>query len=222
MTVELIDCMGTDVSVVNAARVSFGKQRDVMSDADVRLLHYLAREGHWSPFAHAVLSLRITAPIFVARQLAKHQVGLAWNEISRRYVDDAPDFYAPGIGDWRHRPVDSIKQGSGERLPDDVAAAADAAYHTALAAAEVGYRVLLALGVAPEQARAVLPLATLTTWIWTGSLYAFARVCRLRLDAHAQAETAEVATAIDRIARRHFPHAWGALFTECAATDQAR
>ena len=222
MIVELIDCMGTDVSVVNAARVSFGKQRDVLSDADVRLLHYLAREGHWSPFAHATLSFRITAPLFVARQLAKHQVSLAWNEISRRYVDDAPDFYVPGLADWRHRPVDSIKQGSGEKLPEDVAAAADKAYHRALNAAEDAYRVMLGLGVAPEQARAVLPLATRTTWIWTGSLYAFARVCRLRLDAHAQAETADVAGAIDALARMSFPHAWGALMIERTDPDQAR
>lgn len=211
MSVELIDCMGSDLSVVNAARVSFGKQREELSDADIRLLRYLAREGHWSPFAHVTLSFRVNAPIFVARQLAKHQVGLAWNEISRRYVDDAPDFYAPGIGDWRHRPADSIKQGSGERLPEDAAMQVNIAYQFALNVAEEAYRALLKLGVAPEQARAVLPLATLTTWIWTGSLYAFARVCHLRLDAHAQAETAEVAGAIDKLARRHFPHAWAAL-----------
>jgi thymidylate synthase (FAD) len=202
--------MGDCLSVVNAARVSFGKQRVALTDADVNLLGYLAKNGHWSPFAHTSLSIRITAPIFVARQLAKHQVGLSWNEVSRRYVDDAPEFHQPKI--WRHRPLDNIKQGSGETLNSPLSSLADRAYESAITATQYAYTTLLHLGVAPEQARAVLPLATLTTWIWTGSLYAFARVCKLRLDSHAQAETREIATEIDAIARQYFPHAWGALW----------
>lgn len=208
MSVEYVNHMGGCIDVVNAARVSFNKQRDVLTDADVKLLGYLAKNGHWSPFAHAQLSLRITAPIFVARQLAKSQIGLVWNEVSRRYVDDAPEFHTPKI--WRQRPSDSIKQGSGEAMDDTDFV--DQIYRQAMYGAKTAYHELLNSGVAPEQARMVLPLATMTTWIWTGSLYAFARVCRLRLDSHAQAETREVAAGIDAIARQYFPYAWGALW----------
>lgn len=215
MTVEYLNHMGSDLCIVNAARVSFGKQRETLNDADIRLLHYLAENDHWSPFAHVALSLRITAPIFVARQLAKSQIGLVWNEVSRRYVDDAPEFHQPKI--WRHRPVDSIKQGSGEMMDYRDVNIADRVYEQTINYAKDAYSELLRMGVAPEQARMVLPLATLTTWIWTGSLYAFYRVCRLRLDSHAQAETRDIAAGIDAIARQHFPHAWGALWITTAS-----
>jgi len=123
LKVDLVDKMGSDLTVVNAARVSFAKKSDwdhsipfadgnELKDTDARLIKYLAKHNHWSPFAHASLQFRIKAPIFVARQLVKHQVGLVWNEISRRYVDSEPEFYVPRV--WRKRPPDSIKQGSDE------------------------------------------------------------------------------------------------------------
>ena len=112
MDIELIDKLGSDLSVVNAARVSFAKRKDVLDEKDDKLIKYLAKWGHWSPFAHAFLSFRIKAPIFVARQLVKHQVGLSWNEVSRRYVSDKPEFYIPFM--WRKKPEKSIKQGSSD------------------------------------------------------------------------------------------------------------
>lgn len=224
MSVELIDKMGTDISIVNAARVSFDKESDweissnakfpgdveinVLSDKDKKLIAYLATHNHWSPFAHAQVSLRIKAPIFVARQLVKHQVGLAWNEVSRRYVDSEPEFWFPK--EWRGKPVNA-KQGSTGVIEDPyVSGAVDELSRTCL----VGYSALLEAGVAPEQARMVLPQNTMTTWIWTGSLYAFARVCNLRLDAHSQAETQEVAKMISDIIQPLFPVSWGVLVNQ--------
>ncbi len=197
--------------VVDAARVSFAKTSDQYTpEENAKLIRYLAKHGHWSPFAHPQASFRITAPIFVARQLAKHQVGLAWNEESRRYIDGEPEFFEPT--QWRLRPEGSIKQGSGATVaePDDV----DLLNRT-LTSVHVGlrtmYNELIRLGVAPEQARMVLPLCTMTSWIWTGSLYAWARVCRLRLDPHAQQETQEVAKQIDSHMSKWFPISWAAL-----------
>lgn len=203
MRVELVDKMGSDVSIVNAARVSFGGRTDVMRDKDKRLLDYLARNGHWSPFSHTCISLRISAPLFVARQLGKHQVGLAWNEISRRYVDSPPTFYLPSS--WRMK-ADNAKQGS-SREKKSVGDARLDLYRLEFEA----YNRLLDEGVCPEQARMILPQATYTEWIWTGSLYAFHRVCKQRLDPHAQKETRGIAAQIARICLRLFPHAWKAL-----------
>jgi thymidylate synthase (FAD) len=203
MTVELIDSMGSDLSVVNAARVSFAKFHDEVEENDPKLIHYLAKHNHWSPFAHCFLSFRIKAPIFVARQLVKHQVGLAWNEVSRRYVDDEPEFYFPEV--WRGKPINA-KQGSngvveldGDRI------------RKWSSSSLVLYQELLKEGVAPEQARMVLPLNTMTEWIWSGSLYAFARVCKLRLDAHSQSETREVAQLINDLVPEGFKRSWLAL-----------
>jgi len=212
MTVELVDSMGSDLSIVNAARVSMDKRHDVFDEvADTRLIEYLAREGHWSPFAHTALSFRITAPIFVARQLAKHVVGLCWNEVSRRYVDSEPEFYQPT--EWRGR-AENVKQGSGGVLSPKFTLGANITYQRAMNDAQDAYLHLLDLGVCPEQARAVLPVATLTQWIWTGSLYAFARVCQLRLDSHAQQETRVIAEGIAVECGRLFPVAWRALMGE--------
>ena len=180
-------------------------------DSDTRLLRYLAREGHWTPFAHAQISLRVSAPIFVARQLAKHQIGLVWNEISRRYVDHEPEFYAPA--EWRGR-AENVKQGSGDRLNSAESILAYTFAGDAVNRALEVYQQLLDIGVCPEQARMILPQSMLTTWIWTGSLSAFARVCGLRLDSHAQSETREIAVQIAEICAEHFPHAWAALITE--------
>lgn len=217
--IEFIDKLGSDVSVVSAARVSFNQHTSQLSAKDLRLLDYLARNNHWSPFAHAVLTLRVTAPIFVARQLDKHQVGLTKNEISRRYVDTPVDFFIPD--GWRQRPPQSIKQGSGLPLPEANQPYCDAVYLHALRTAQHAYDSLLTAGVAPEQARMVLPQSMLTTWIWTGSLYAFARVVNQRLDDHAQMETREAAKQIHQICAEHYPHAWHALTGLPASTSPA-
>lgn len=204
----LIDHMGSDLSVVNAARVSFHKTHDKLDETgDPKLIAYLAQHGHWSPFAHCFLQFRIKAPIFVARQLVKHQVGLAWNEVSRRYVSDQPEFYDPGV--WRGAPTDGAKQGSSGVVEDQ-----DMCYDHLVATMNIAlsaYDGLLRQGVAPEMARMVLPQNMMTEWIWSGSLYAFARVCSLRLDSHAQAETSVIAERISDECRNAFPHSWAAL-----------
>ena len=206
--VQLIDHMGSDASVVNAARVSFDKRAENYDDSDnTKLIRYLATHNHWSPFSHAFVSFRIKAPIFVARQLVKHVVGLSWNEVSRRYVDSEPEFYLPDY--WRKRSA-SVKQGSsGEAIKGNDAAMAFAAvgtddclYH---------YEELLSDGVCPEQARMILPQNTMTEWIWSGSLYAFARVCNLRLDSHTQRETQKVAQLISDEMKELFPVSWDVL-----------
>lgn len=205
ITVFLTDKMGDDLTVVNTARVSFAKHSEELSDKDIRLIHYLAEHGHWTPFAHPQATFHVRAPIFVARQLGKHQVGLVWNEVSRRYVDDTPDYWMPK-GSWRSRPEGSIKQGSGDQQipvkPSTFAVMQDAVDE---------YERLIAEGVAPEQARAVLPQGMYTEWYWTGSLFAFSRVCKLRLDAHAQQETRAVARDISIHMSRLFPVSWNAL-----------
>lgn len=209
MQVEYLSHMGTDLSIVNAARVSMNKQHtEFDEETDSRLLRYLAKEGHISPFFHAQLSLRVTAPIFVARQLLRSTVGLAINEISRRYVDEAPEFYTPTV--WRSRPEGNIKQGSGEPIIED-AAYVEWIYQHMLFAARKAYSELLARGVAPEMARMILPQSMMTTWIWTGSLAAFHRVYALRVDAHAQQESQQIAQQIGAICAEHFPRAWDAL-----------
>lgn len=227
-SVEYVNHMGDDLSVVNAARVSFAKESDwgmdvdcmgapsgypFLKEQDQKLINYLAKHNHWSPFAHTSISFRIKAPIFVARQLVKHQIGLTWNEVSRRYVDDEPEFYFPDV--WRGRPVNA-KQGSNgvvlleEHLSEDPEFGDY--WPTEIARCALScYQGLLGAGVAPEQARMVLPQNTMTEWIWTGSLMAFARVCKLRLDPHAQQETQEVAAFIAGYCSNLFPHSWKAL-----------
>lgn len=239
MNVDLVDSMGDDISVVNAARVSFAKESefewggcdvgDVLAEGDAGLIRYLATHNHWSPFSHAFLSFRIKAPIFVARQMVKHQVGLAWNEVSRRYVDDEPEFFAPA--GWRGKPDGSIKQGSSETTVPIVGARVPVIMdtdedgfsiqqnhgfatinHTKLCdAATRLYEHMIAKGVAPEMARMVLPQSMMTEWIWSGSVFAFARVCNLRLDPHAQAESRVIAQAIHEHAKELFPASWAAL-----------
>lgn len=233
MKVELIDSMGSDLSVVNAARVSFAKESDweeqsdfytnaphrILNEKDQKLISYLANHGHWTPFAHAFLSFRIKAPIFVARQLVKHQVGLAWNEVSRRYVDDEPEFWFPEI--WRGKPVNA-KQGSSDQVITKISftdvgtnerwsmSLESAAFQQTEQALQ-WYQEAINAGVAPEQARMVLPQNTMTEWIWSGSLAAFARVCKLRLDPHAQEETREIAQQINNLVPQEFQHSWKAL-----------
>jgi len=200
MNVTLIDKMGSDATVVNAARVSFAKQieghRVGLTQKDEKLIKYLADHNHWSPFAHASLQFRIKAPIFVARQLVKHQVGLVWNEVSRRYVDDEPEFYIPFM--WRKRPPKSIKQGSSkEEVEYDIT--------SELGILKKLYNDMIEKGIAPEMARMVLPQNMMTEWYWSGSLYAFARVCNLRLKEDTQTETRDVVRHIEQVMRDQFP-----------------
>ena len=233
--VTLMDHMGDDLSVVNAARVSFGKrveydeeewqdvdyerwygQIPVLLDRDVKLIKYLAKHNHWSPFGHTSLQFHIKAPVFVARQLVKHQVGLVWNEVSRRYVDDEPEFYTPEV--WRAS-AENKKQGSsdeeininpsigsGPQMVDN--------YQQVLKQAKWTYEHFLDLGVCPEQARMVLPQSMMTEWYWSGTVYAFASICNLRCKPEVQLETQMIAKEIDIQARKLFPVSWEALRNE--------
>ena len=207
MKVQLVDKMGSDLTVVNAARVSFDKHHKEMTPGDGKLIAYLARHGHWTPFGHPQLQFRISAPIFVARQLVKHQVGLVWNEISRRYVDSKPTFYIPTK--WRSR-AENKKQGSGDELISLTGHDYKDIQHVHQTALNT-YNHLLRLGVAPEQARIVLPQSMYTEWYWTGSLFAFARFCKLRISPYAQEETSHIAAQIAAIIGTHFPISWKCL-----------
>ena len=205
MEVRLIDHMGSDLSVVNAARVSFAKEHKEFDDVgDTKLINYLAKHNHWSPFGHGSLQFAISAPVFVARQLVKHQIGLTWNEVSRRYVDDEPEFYIPDS--WRGA-AENKKQGSSDETIE---------YHlgSTLEFVKTTYNNMLKLGIAPEMARMVLPQSMMTEWYWSGTLMAFARVCNLRCKPDAQKETQVVGWGIDKLARELFPASWEALRDE--------
>jgi thymidylate synthase (FAD) len=210
MKVELVDSMGSDLTVVNAARVSFNKHHKEMTSGDVKLIRYLAKHGHWTPFGHPQLQFRISAPIFVARQLVKHQVGLVWNEVSRRYVDSTPSFYI--TDKWRSK-ADNKKQGSGDDLVPLDGWDYDLIQKGHVAAVNA-YSHLLKKGIAPEQARMVLPQSMYTEWYWTGSLFAFARVCKLRMSPDAQEETRSIAEWISVQAEIKFPISWKYLLEE--------
>ena len=211
--------MGSDLSVVNAARVSFSKESELewvekensptmyeqtLSDKDKKLIGYLAKHDHWSPFAHASLQFRIKAPIFVARQLVKHQVGLVWNEVSRRYVDDEPEFYIPT--EWRLKAEDKKQGSTDETIEYNIQSAIEFVTQT--------YKNLLSVDVAPEMARMVLPQNLYTEWYWSGTLMAFARVCNLRCKPDTQLETQQIAQQINLLAKEKFPVSWGALRPE--------
>lgn len=207
-----IDHMGTDLTVANAARVSFGKTSEMEDDPwgppklkakDEKLIRYLAKHKHISPFGHCFASFHVKAPIFVARQLVKHKF-LRWNEISRRYVDDEPEFYVPNV--WRGRSADK-KQGSAGTVESSWGGNAKLLFADCL----WQYKGMLEAGVAPEQARMVLPQSTMTEWYWSGSLDAFADMCNLRCKPDTQAETREVAKQIDRKMIELFPVSWDAL-----------
>jgi len=208
-----VDHMGSDLSVVNAARVSFGKRSEWNPDwrddhyepllpADSKLIKYLAKHKHMSPFGHAFASFHVKAPVFVGRQLVKHKF-LRWNEISRRYVDHEPEFYQPT--EWRGRSVDAKQGSEGVTYPDpDIISFYE---HTALRS----YNELLEHGVCPEQARMVLPQSMITEWYWSGSLDAFADMCNLRCKPDTQYETQVVAGHIDTEMAKLFPVSWMAL-----------
>ena len=209
MKVELLDVMGSDLTVVNAARVSFAGESEEFGSRDKKLIRYLAAHGHWTPFAHVQVQLRIKAPVFVARQLVKHQVGLVWNEISRRYVDFTPEFHAPEA--WRKR-APNKKQGSLDETLDNDSLLYNS-YWDLMTKAEDLYSFMLEKGVAPEQARMVLPQSMMTEWYWTGSLAAFARVVSQRISEDAQYECRVVAEKIDQLLVNHEPisYSWSCL-----------
>jgi len=213
--VTYVNHMGNDMTVVNAARVSFAKESTwddynseteqyVLKDKDRKLVHYLAEHGHYSPFGHCFASFHVKAPVFVARQLVKHKF-LRWNEISRRYVDSKPEFYEPK--EWRGRSEDK-KQGSDGVV--DIYMDQDMQWHRQL----VAYENLINNGVCPEQARMVLPQSMMTEWYWSGSLDAFADMCNLRCTGDTQLETRLVANQICNSMKEWFPTSWFALRLE--------
>ena len=231
--VTYIDHMGSDLSVVNAARVSFGKKSHctetkwvemgdwsgdmpVVDDRDTKLIKYLAKHKHTSPFGHAFASFHVKAPIFVARQLVKHKF-LRWNEISRRYCDDEPEFYVPDV--WRGRSADK-KQGSSSATVEFLRmqgfgeqSVNDGTFKHQMHSLDL-YRDMITAGVAPEQARMVLPQSTMTEWYWSGSLDAFADMCRLRCKPDTQYESRVVANQISKVMGKLYPASWSALMGE--------
>ena len=218
-----VDHMGTDLSVANAARVSFGKRSEMdtsdvwgppkLKDKDAKLIRYLAKHKHISPFGHCFASFHIKAPVFVARQLVKHKF-LRWNEISRRYVDEKPEFYVPDV--WRGRSEDK-KQGSSSTAVEFLRmqgfgeqSVNDGVFKHQMHSLDL-YRDMISAGVAPEQARMVLPQSMITEWYWSGSLDAFADMCNLRCKPDTQYETQVVAGHIDTEMAKLFPVSWKAL-----------
>lgn len=193
MNVDYMSHSGSDLLVVNAARTSFAKESKQFDAKDRKLLRFLAREGHWLPFRHPQLTLRIYAPLFVIRQLDKHQVGFSTSEVSRRYVTEEPEFYRPL---WRHKPEGSIKQGSGVEYEPHEWLILDAGYDVAIGTALETYKYLMKQGVAPEQARVVLPQNMFTTQVKTGSLLGWMQMYKLRSDDHAQVEIQDLASMV--------------------------
>lgn len=207
--VELLNVMGSDLDVVNAARVSFNKENFTFQDKDEKLIEYLAKNKHKSPFNHAFLKFRVSAPVFVARQLVKHEY-LVWNEVSRRYVDSNPCYFLPE--EWRKR-ADNVKQGSSEDVciwlnrEERISSRVLDLYEQI----DDLYTEMLEAGVCPEQARMILPQSMMTEWIWSGSLYAFTKMVILRKDAHAQKETREIAALIGEHLFNNFPFSYSSL-----------
>ncbi len=231
--VELVDSMGTDLTVVNAARVSFSNEsawvedldakkrlestgsryhsEDIreLCDKDKKLIRYLAKHNHWTPFAHPQITLRIKAPVSIRTQFFKHKQGFVENEISRRYVSFEPEFYKPS---WRGKPTNGAKQGSDDFI--DISPDVDRTFDNMLRGCFTVYQQLLDEGVAPEQARFVLPQGMYTEWYWTGSLAAYARFYAQRIDEHAQWEIRRYADAIGEIIRPLFPESWNCLINK--------
>ena len=225
--VHLVDHMGSDLTVVNAARVSFDNESEwaeddgdewVLNDRDEKLIRYLAKHNHWTPFAHPQITLRIKAPVSIRTQFFKHKQGFVENEISRRYVDETPEFYHPK---WRHRPDGNAKQGSdgwlecidggGETSGGFSTHALYRSYQFHMKSSMNLYQELIESNVAPEQARFCLPQAMYTEWFWTGSLAAYARFYKQRIDDHAQWEIQQYADAVGKIINPLFPVSWKEL-----------
>ena len=220
-SVELLTHMGDDLMVVNAARVSMAKESEwelkpaprgmlsklELAERDKKLIGYLAKHKHWTPFSHPQAQLRIKMPIFVARQWFKHMIGFTRNEVSRRYVDDTPEFFVPK--EWRTR-AENVKQGSSDEI-HPVSHLMSKDFSLLVKGALDLYEELLASNVAPEQARMLLPQSMYTEFIETGSLAAYARLAGLRLDGHAQKEIQWYAQSVDSILSQLFPVSWEAL-----------
>jgi thymidylate synthase (FAD) len=214
--VELIDYMGNDLSTVNSARVSFDKESYFeicdedgcyLENKDIKLIKYLADHKHLTPFRHNQIQLRCHAPIFLARQLGKHQAGLSWNEVSRRYVDTPPEFYTPD--EWRERPEGGIKQGSSGVIADNEPA--KRLYASLVNESVLLYNSFVDNNVAPEMALMVLPQSMMTTWYWTGNLLAFAHVYKERISEGAQLEARHFAKELDKVIAPLFPISWKSL-----------
>ena len=230
--VDLVDCMGSDLTVCNAARVSFANETEwgvdeaakkrledsgshfsnecikKLKEKDKKLIKYLAKHSHWTPFAHPQITLRIKAPISIRTQFFKHKQGFVENEISRRYVTFDPEFYTPV---WRGKPTSGAKQGSEDFLKREDVAISDISYNRAVKECMKSYDYLIKRGIAPEQARFVLPQGMYTEWYWTGSLAAYARFYKQRSEEHAQWEIREYANAIGTLISPLFPVSWKAL-----------
>lgn len=217
MQVQYITHSGSDLLVVNAARVSFAKESKQFNDKDQKLITYLAEHKHWLPFRHPQVTLRCKAPLPIARHLGKHQVGFSWSEESRRYIDTPPEFYWPDK--WRKR-ADNKKQGSSDEVFETEplvaikewergqVVAAPSKVHSILVAM---YNGLVALGVAPEQARMILPQNMMVNWVWTGSLLGWAQMCKARLADDAQRETQEFARRVQDVVAPLYPVSWDNL-----------
>lgn len=225
--VDYIDHCGTDLSVVQSARVSFDKESDwdwervpemddpdcgyehfepVLSVGDKRLINYLAKHQHFSPFNHTFITVRVKAPLYVARQMVKHEY-MPWNEVSRRYVNTEPEF-----GEMNFRwAAENVKQGSGEEVDEMTQATAHAVFFQAAQVTLDAYERLLEMGICAEQARAILPVDMMTEWYWSGTLKAFHKMLSLRLDSHTQKESQIVAEGIKAIVQKHFPVSLAAL-----------
>lgn len=226
MNVEYLDHMGDDLSVVNAARVSFAKQSHwetvgepsayfdepefKLKEVDAKLISYLAKHNHWTPFAHNAIKLRVSAPVPIRTQCFKHKQGLVENEESRRYINSRPELYIPDS--FRSAPTDSVKQGSGDIHPDSAALIETYINHCEIMIDF--YEDLIENGVAPEQARFVLPQGVEVNWIWTGNLYSFANFYNKRIDPHAQKEVRDIAVKVGEIIQPLFPVSWTALTTK--------
>ena len=229
--VDYVDHMGSDLTVCNAARVSFNKESEwgldfdaierlkscpynkddvrILKEKDEKLIRYLAKHNHWTPFAHPQITVRVKAPVSIRTQFFKHKQGFVENEISRRYVSYEPEFYIPR---WRSKPTDGAKQGSEDFVVEETRTNLyDAICRESYEKALHVYNTLIENGIAPEQARFVLPQGMYTEWYWTGSLAAFARFYKQRKDDHAQWEIREYASAIGKIIEPFFPVSWKCL-----------
>lgn len=210
INIELVDKMGDDLRVANVARVSFNKWKEDFDKMDAKLIDFLAEHEHETPFRHCQIQVRCEAPLFIARQLGKHQVGFSWNEVSRRYVDTGIELFKQE--GWRKRPEEGIKQGSSEEVVTHlgdrpIGDAVDHFYSMALFL----YEEMIRAKVAPELARQVLPQSMMTSWIWTGSLTGFFHTYRLRIDNHAQKEARDFAEQLETVIEPLFPYCWKAL-----------
>lgn len=233
--VELLDYMGDDLAVANAARVSFNKDSDWeypcqfpevdyenpesgfylnelygyqrLKQADEKLINYLAKHDHWTPFAHTALKFRVAAPVPIRTQCFKHKIGMVENEESRRYISTTPEIYVPEF--FRSKPEGSVKQGSAGKHPDNELLIS--VYKQCTQNSVDLYESMLKRGVCPEQARFVLPQGAIVNWIWTGNLVSFANFYLKRTDSHAQKEVQEVAYQVGKLVEGIFPVSWKAL-----------